>query len=133
LSVELKPEAFRGWLEAYRKAWEERNPQIVVKLFSTDAICRESPFEEPIRGLDAILDYWAHVPKTQDQVRFDYEILAVSGETGIARWRASFQRIPTKVQVSLDGIMVVRFNAENQCVLFEEWWRRQERNPENVK
>jgi hypothetical protein len=121
-------ETFGRWLETLKQAWEERDPQAAVNLFSTDAVYRETPFEEPMRGRQAILEYWSHVPKTQDHVKFDYQMLEVSEERGIARWQASFQRIPTKTHVKLDGIMVVQLNAENQCVLFEERWRRQEQD-----
>jgi len=123
----LQPETFRTWLDALKHAWEERDPLAAANLFSVDAVYRETPFEEPMRGREAILKYWEHVPKTQDRVKFHYEILEVSKARGIARWQASFQRIRTGALVNLDGIMVVYMNTENQCTLFEEWWSRQER------
>ena len=125
----MNAEDFRDWLEALKRAWEDRDPQAAVELFSADAIYRESPFDKPLRGRDEIFEYWSHVPKTQDLVKFTYQILAVSEGKGIARWQALFQRIPTQVQVKLDGIMLVQLNAENHCSFFEEWWRRQERGP----
>jgi len=125
--AKLRLETFGAWLDALKRAWEERDARAAANLFSVDAVYRETPFEEPMRGREAILKYWEHVPKTQDRVKFDYQILEVSKARGIARWQASFLRIRTGVLVNLDGVMVAYMNTENQCTLFEEWWSRQER------
>jgi uncharacterized protein (TIGR02246 family) len=121
-------EAFKSWLEAYRRAWEEGDPQAAASIFSADAVYCETPFDEPMRGRDAILRYWSDALGSQDQVKFSYEVLAVSEGNGIARWRASFVRVPSSAQVELDGIFLVRMNSEGQCTQFQEWWHKRERD-----
>jgi len=122
----MNHDIFTSWLEAYGRAWETRDPQAAAVLFAGDATYQETPFNEPMRGRSAIFEYWSHVLRTQDQIRFGYEILAMTDNMGITRWWASFVRIPSQIQVKLDGIFVVSLDAENRCHEFREWWHKQE-------
>ena len=119
-------DSFKTWLDAYGRAWENRDPQAAVKIFAADATYRETPFDETMRGHKAISKYWAEDTRTQEDIKFSCEILTVSEGRGIAHWKVSFARIPSKAQVKLDGIFVAYFNAENLCTVFEEWWHREE-------
>ena len=51
-----------------------------------------------------------------------YEILAVEGDRGIVQWnvrqKAYYFHEPT---LELDGILVLRFNADGECVEHLEW------------
>jgi uncharacterized protein (TIGR02246 family) len=123
-------EAFDSWLTAYGRAWEARDPQAAADLFSEDATYRETPFDEPARGREAIAEYWSRVTAGHDGVRFGYEILAVADDTGIARWWASFQSIRSGKPVELDGIFVVLMDADGRCKKFREWWHYRERDVE---
>jgi len=123
-------DSFKMWLDAYGQAWESQDPQAAAKIFAADATYQETPFDEPVRGREAIFQYWLEETYEQAQVKFSYEILAVSENRGIARWQASFIRIPSKIEVKFDGIFVVYLNAENLCTVFEEWWNREEKQPQ---
>ncbi|HEY6268961.1 MAG TPA: nuclear transport factor 2 family protein [Candidatus Acidoferrum sp.] len=83
-------QAFDDWLDSYSHAWEARNPEASADLFAEDGTYQVTPFLEPMRGKQAILEYWTHVAQTQQNIQFRYEILAVTPEQGIARWWASF-------------------------------------------
>jgi hypothetical protein len=118
------------WLDAYGQAWENQDPQAAANIFAANATYQETPFDEQIRGREAILQYWLEETYVQKQVKFSYEILAVGENRGIARWQASFARIPSKTQVKFDGIFVVYLNANNLCTVFEEWWNKEEKPPQ---
>jgi nuclear transport factor 2 (NTF2) superfamily protein len=117
---------FKTWLEAYGHAWETRDPDAAAGLFTQDATYHETPFDEPMRGHQEILEYWSEVPRSQEDIRFSHEILALTEDEGIARWRANFRRVPSKTQVKLDGIFVVKLNGDGLCEEFREWWHKQE-------
>lgn len=78
-----------------------------------------------MRGRSAIRQSWSDAVGSQDQIGFGYEVLAVTGNLGIARWWASFTDTPSQVQVKLDGIFVVVMSADNRCTKFREWWHTQ--------
>ena len=117
---------FEEWLDAYRRAWEGRDPDAAACLFTEDATYQETPFEEPMRGRAAIRAYWEGVPANQRQIKFESDVLAFTAHgEGLARWRASFVRISSGVLVELDGIFLVRL-VEGRCTEFREWWHRRE-------
>ena len=77
-----------------------------------------------MRGRSAIYDYWVHVAETERDIQFGYEILAVTRETGIARWWASFVIVPQKLQTRLDGIFVISLCDDGLCQSLREWWHK---------
>jgi len=118
---------FKSWLDAYGHAWETRDPDAAADLFTEDATYQETPFTEPARGRPAIHEYWRQATQSQGDVRFGYEILAVAGDRGIARWWVSFT-VPAQaqqVQIKLDGIFLVLMAEDNRCHDFREWWHEQ--------
>ena len=118
--------AFKSWLDSYGRAWMQRNPEAAAMLYAADATYRVTPFQEPMTGRQAILDYWTEVARTQEHILFDYEILAVNAEHGIARWWASFVRVPPGLATKLDGIFLISLSDEGRCASLREWWHKQQ-------
>lgn len=119
-------ESFAAWLEAYGRAWEARDPAAAAHLYADEGTYQVTPFLEPMRGRAAILEYWKHVAQTEEDIRFGYEILAVTEERGIARWWASFVRVPPGLKTKLDGIFVIAFDGEGKCTSLREWWHKEQ-------
>jgi len=117
-------ETFNNWLASYGRAWTSRNPEVAASLYADDATYQVTPFDEPLRGRAAIHEYWAGVAKTEEKIQFDYEILAVTAEHGIARWSASFVRVPPGLQTRLDGIFLISLDDEGRCKSLQEWWHK---------
>src|SRR5258708_6544912 len=90
----MTPSAFASWLDAYGRAWTSRDPQAAADLFAEHGTYQVTPFVEPMRGKQAILEYWTNVAQTEQNIQFGYEILALTPEQGIARWWASFVIVP---------------------------------------
>ena len=114
------------WLDDYGRAWETRDPVSAAKLFADDATYQVTPFVEPLRGYEAILNYWREVARTEEQIRFGYEVLAVAGDCGIAHWWSSFIRVPPGLQTKLDGIFLIRLDTKRRCTSLREWWHKQQ-------
>ena len=114
------------WLEAYGRAWESRDPRAAAELFAEDATYQETPFVEPARGRAAIFDYWTNVARTQEDIHFEFEVLAVTEMGCFARWHSTFLRLPQNIRLELDGIFLLSFDANNHCVALREWWHRRE-------
>lgn len=120
---------FDRWLQAYGSAWESRDPEAAVGLFTSDALYYETPFDEPARGSEGIRMYWAESTGRQRGVGFRGQVLAVSGLRGLARWSAEFVRIPSGARVELDGILQVDFAPGGRCRELREWWHMVESPP----
>jgi hypothetical protein len=117
---------FKTWLDAYGRAWETRDQDAAAGLFTRAATYHETPCDEPARGHAEILEYWSEGTRSQEDIHFSYETLAVKENEGIAHWRANFRRVSSKAQVKLDGIFLVKLNADGLCEEFREWWHEQE-------
>lgn len=119
--------SFIEWLDAYGAAWQDRDAEAVVILFSDNSQYYETPFAEPMVGEDAIYRYWSEfVRDTQRDVRFVYEAIAVLGNRGLAKWQAAYVSIPSGKTIELDGILIAEFNDVGKCSEFREWWHHKE-------
>ena len=107
-------------------AWEGKDPEAAAELFTDDASYQESPYDEPMRGRSAIVQYWSHVPRTQDDIHFSYDIITLTSDVAVVHWSASFIRIPSKIKVRLDGIFLLNFDESDRCKSLREWWMRHE-------
>ncbi len=122
----MNRKTLEAWLDAYGQAWETRDPQAAADLFTEEATYRETPFDEPLQGREEISGYWSGVPRSQSDISFSYEILAITEEEGIAHWNANYTRLPTDAPVKLDGVFLVKLDANGRCTEFREWWHKQE-------
>lgn len=120
----LTLEHFAVWMDRYAQASETGDAQLAAALFAEDAEYRETPFDAPIVGRDAIHRYWADAAPHFRDAHFSYEILAVTGDRGIALWRSDFVSVRTGSRGSLDGVFLVEFDAAGSCRTFREWWHR---------
>ncbi len=115
-----------SWLDAYGNAWETRDEDAAARLFTDQATYQWGPFEEPLRGRDAIRERWASAVAAQDDIAFSYETLAVADDQGIARWWVSFIVPAAEMRVRLEGIFVIALDADGRCYAFREWWNADE-------
>ena len=115
-------EQLGAWLETYGKAWETRDADLAVSLFTVDATYQEDPYKAPFQGHAGIHDYWDGVTKEQSNIDFKYEIIAVSGSIGIAQWTSDFDVGPAKTHIGLNGVFVLEFDEHGKVRRLREWW-----------
>jgi ketosteroid isomerase-like protein len=115
--------AVEAWLAAYGKAWENMDPNAAVELFTADATYRETPFEEIMRGRNAIHAYWSEIPDYHKDVSFGSEVLMVEGDRAVAHWWVSLFRVKTEERSRSDGVFVLEFDeGSGLCRSLREWW-----------
>lgn len=120
--IALTAATFDRWLAAYGQASADDDPLASASLFSPDARYYESPFDEPLTGRRAIYDYWAAGGQNLTDKSSTHEILAVSANLGIARWRSRFVVRATGAALALDCIFLAEFDDDGLCCCFREWW-----------
>ena len=111
-------------LEKMKRGWEGRDVDVMVALFSDDAEYREDPFEEPLRGANAIRAYWNDAVASQANIEFDAERTWVSGRTILSSWHVAFTRRVNAERVRLRGFMTLELDDEGRVTRFREWWHR---------
>jgi nuclear transport factor 2 (NTF2) superfamily protein len=114
-----------AWLEGYEEAWETLDADQAAALFTEGATYRDNPYADPYQGRQGIREYWTTVTSDQRDVEFSYEVLSVSGNTGIAHWHSEFTQESSGSGIVLDGIFVLEFTPEGLCRSLKEWWHLQ--------
>ncbi len=97
-------------IEVYGKAWETRDPELIVTIFTEDATYNDPKEPENI-GREAIRQYWVtKVIGEQEDIKFDLRHLWVDGDSVIAEWHATFK--DTKRNILIDMIEVAIFTVK---------------------
>jgi ketosteroid isomerase-like protein len=119
----MDPAGFGRWLDAYGRAWISNSAPEVAALFSEDAVYYYEPFRRPARGRESIVRAWFEGGRSQREPTFEHEVLAVSGRTGIAHWRAGWMRDgAASARIRMDGVLVAVFDDEGRCREHREWY-----------
>lgn len=120
----------QGWLDRYVDAWRSNDPAQIRALFAEDATYRYSPWDEPIRGPEAIADAWLENPDAPDSWEARYESLAINGNLAVTRGRTRyFDTDRTAVRTEYDNIFVIRLDDLGRATDFTEWYMERPKPP----
>jgi len=122
----MTEQLLRSWLDTYGRAWETRDPEAVVALFTEDGTYQETPFVEPMRGRSANCGLLVPSDGATHQRSF---WLRASGPGFKPEHRplVVFVRPTAGEGVSQTGrIFVLQFDREGLCTSLRKWWHRQE-------
>jgi ketosteroid isomerase-like protein len=124
------------WLQAYVEAWKTYHRDRIGALFSEDVRYRYHPYDDPVRGRDAVVESWLGEgdeagASTRDQEgTYDatYRAAAVSGDVAVATGTTTYRAEPGgPVERVFHNCFVMRFDPEGRCREFTEWFMEQPR------
>ena len=108
-----------AWVAAYERAWRTPGTEVLRALFAPDVTYSYDPYEEPVRGLDALGPWWDEGREGPDEVfTMASDVVAVDGDVGVVRVEVAYG---DPVRQEYRDLWVVRFDADGRCVAFEEW------------
>jgi limonene-1,2-epoxide hydrolase len=110
-----------AWIEAYRRAWETGDDELMASLFTEDANYRSAPFSEPFRGQDEIRSYARRNAGTQRDKHVRMGRPFVDGSRVAVEWWTIM--IEDGEAVTLPGCL--RFAADDRCSELREYWHVQ--------
>lgn len=128
--------AVDSWLQAYVEAWKTYDRDQIGALFSEDVQYRYHPYDDPIRGRDAVVESWLGESEepgasTRDQEgTYDasYRAVAVDGDVAVATGSSSYTSEPGgEVERVFDNCFVMRFDSAGRCREFSEWFMERPR------
>ena len=109
-----------AWMDSYKRSWEKQDADAFVTLFTGDAVYRDTPFDEPFQGPD-FHAVWTELATRQSDNRFDFEVMAVSGEMAFVHWWGTTTRVPSGERSKGDGMFVLYFHDDGRCRELREW------------
>ncbi|TAL06345.1 MAG: DUF4440 domain-containing protein [Chloroflexota bacterium] len=116
------------WLNQYVEAWKTYDRDQIAALFSADAEYRYHPWDEPVRGREAIVDDW--LAPDGDAARRDaegtydawYEAWAVVGNRAVAVGTSDYFSDATHAtrERRYHNTYLLEFDADGRCRNFTE-------------
>ena len=116
------------WLDEYVQAWKSYDHDAIDALFSDDVSYRYHPYDEPIRGREAVVFSWFGESEGDGAPRDDpgtynagYLPVAVDGDVAVATGRSTYYAVPDgPIRETYDNCFVMRFDADGRCREFTE-------------
>lgn len=112
------------WLERYVDAWKSYDRDDITELFSDDAEYRYHPYDEPLRGRDAIVESWLEEPDPPGTYDARYEPIAIDGDVAVATGTTTYYDDQGSVERIYDNCFVMRFERDGRCREFTEWYQK---------
>ncbi len=108
------------WMDGYKAAWENRDPNAAAALFTEDSSYREEPYAEPFVGRTGVRDYWTRVTATQEDIAFRYGTPVVEDDRAAVEWWVTMRN--GGADVTLAGEFLLRFDEGGLCRELREYW-----------
>jgi ketosteroid isomerase-like protein len=119
------------WLAAYVAAWKSYDRDQIEALFADDVEYRFHPYDEPVRGRDAVAESWLGesgiaTASTRDEAgtyEATYRSVAVDGDLAVATGSTVYTAEPGgPAEKVFDNCFVLRFDPSGRCCEFTEWY-----------
>lgn len=93
-------------IEIYGRAWETKDPDLIVTIFTEDATY-DDPREPVNNGRDAIHAYWvSKVVGEQDDIHFRLRNCWLDDERVIAEWDAQFTDTKRNLRIDISEVAI---------------------------
>lgn len=106
------------WLDAYVEAWRTYDTTAIGELFTEDATYAYHPYDEPLRGRDAIVASWLDDRDEPGTWTAHYEPLLIEADRAIATGETHY----TEAGRTFSNLYVLRFAPDGRCAEFVEWF-----------
>ena len=114
-------EQVQAWLDAYVEAWRSYDEEAIRALFAEDATYAYHPYDEPLRGPDAIVAEWLSERDEPGSWEAAYAPALIDGNRAIAKGQTRY-RDDGRVYSNL---FELEFDADGRCTRFVEWFMKQ--------
>jgi SnoaL-like domain len=123
----------QAWLDRYVQAWQSYDGDQIAALFSEGAEYRYHPWDDPVRGRDAIVDSWLNPggDATQRDVAGTFEAsyrpYAVDGDVAVAIGRSTYWIDASRAEVFrlYHNTYLLAFDASGGCRSFTEFFMKE--------
>ena len=119
------------WLTDYVAAWKSYGRGDIEALFTEDVAYRFHPYDEPVRGRDAVVAAWLFetddaAASSRDEpgtYEAEYRPIAVDGEVAVATGTSTYFSKPGgPVRTIYENCFVIRFAPDGRCSEFTEYF-----------
>lgn len=113
----------RMLVDSFGQGWERGNPDLLLSVFTPDAVFQDGPFSQPLKGLEAIREYWAETPYYQSETKFTSGEIYVAGPWFSVEFKCVYRRRRTGELVDARGAIFCETQAERISEMRLYWQR----------
>lgn len=113
----------RSLVDTFAEGWAQAKVDLIVSVFADDAVFLETPFAEPLRGVDAIRQWWSDVPYHQSEISVSTGEIYTAGPWFATEFRAKFRRRRTGEWIDSKGAMFCETGGEKITEMRLYWHR----------
>lgn len=121
----MDPGRLTRWLADYVDAWKSYDRDAIEALFAEGASYRYHPADEPIVGVEAIVDSWLDEPDAPGSFEASYEPFAIEADRAVATGTSTYLDKRGEVRAVYDNCFLLRFDTDGRCSEFVEWYVKQ--------
>jgi hypothetical protein len=116
-------EQVQGWCDAYIEAWRSYDAAAIGELFASDGTYAYHPYDEPLRGREAIVENWLRDRDEPGAWEASYAPAMLDGDRAIVTGETSYTN-----GRRFSNLWVLAFDDDGRCREFVEWFMEHPRN-----
>lgn len=113
----------RSLIDTFGKGWSKGDLDLLLSVYGAEVVFLETPFSEPLRGLDAVRRYWADVPYHQSEVSFSSGEIYSAGPWFSTEFKCVYRRRRTGEWVDARGAIFCELQ-DNRIGEMRMYWHR---------
>jgi SnoaL-like protein len=110
-------ERVQAWCDAYVEAWRSYEPSAIDDLFTAAATYAYHPYDEPLRGSEAIVSSWVGDRDEPGSWEASYSPLLIEGDRAIVIGETAYTN-----GRRFSNLWVITFDGDGRCSDFVEWF-----------
>ena len=114
----------RELMDTFADAWSKGSIDRILSVYTTDAVFLETPFSEPLSGIQAIRRYWSDVPYHQSEITVTTGEIFVVGPWFATEFKSVFRRRRTGEWVEAKGALFCETKQGRISEMRMYWHRR---------
>jgi ketosteroid isomerase-like protein len=114
----------RTLIDEFGKGWSRGKVEQMMAVFSADPVFIETPYAEPLKGIEAVRGYWADVPIHQSEITFTSGEIFAAGPWFATEFKCVFRRRRTGEWVDARGAIFCETDGEKVTEM-RMYWHRQ--------
>jgi ketosteroid isomerase-like protein len=113
----------RSLVDAFGQGWSRGNVDLLMSVFAPDTVFVETPFSEPLRGVESVRRYWLEVPLHQSEVIFSSGEIYAAGAWFSTEFKCVFRRKRTGEWVDARGAIFCETDGAKITEMRMYWHR----------
>jgi hypothetical protein len=113
----------RSLIDTFGKGWSKENIDLLMSVYSPDAVFIETPFTQPLKGQEEVRRYWLDVPYNQSEITFSSGEIFAAGPWFSTEFKCVFRRRRTGEWVEARGAIFCETSARLITEMRMYWHR----------